>query len=140
MARATQGELLAACDELLAAAKTNAGKPDVDELRVQLEKDTGTMREARARRNVHKAAAQQSSRDLDAAVKSAKVIYSRLKHMLIALYGLSSETLVQYGLQPFRPAAPTDEQRTKRFLKKQTPTEPGVAPTRTADSQTESTS
>jgi hypothetical protein len=145
MARpATQGDFLDACDEALAAAKINAGQqPVVDDLSLQLEKEIGSMREARARRNVHKAAAQQASRDLDGAMESAKKIYSRLRHMLIALFGLSSEKLAEFGFQPFRPQPASTESKVKRFLErengKETPPENGHEPTQAARPQTDLT-
>ena len=139
MARATQGDFLNACDEALAAAKSNAGQqPVIDDLSQQLEKEIGGMREARARRNVHKAAGQQASRDLGNAMESAKKIYSRLRHLLIALFGLSSEKLAEFGLQPFRPTPVSTEQKVKRFLEKEKekPPENGHEPTQTAGPQT----
>jgi hypothetical protein len=89
---------------------------------------------------VHKAAAQQASRDFDVLMNSAKKIYSRLRHLLIALFGLSSEKLAEFGLQPFRPQPVSTEQRVKRFLEKKRPPENGVEPTRAADSQIDSAS
>lgn len=142
MARpATQSDFLDACDEALAAAKINAGQqPAVDDLSLQLEKEIGNMREARVRRNVHKAAAQQASRDSSAAMESAKRIYSRLRHLLIALFGLSSEKLAEFGFQPFRPQPASTERKVKRFLErengKETPPENGHEPTQAARPQT----
>jgi hypothetical protein len=141
MARARQGDFLHACDEILVAAKTNAGQPGVEELRLQLEKDREGLREARVRRNLHKAAAQQASRDFDDFMESAKKIYSRLRHMLIALFGLSSEKLAEFGLQPFRPQPASTESKVKRFLDKgkEKPPENGHEPTQAARPQTDFT-
>lgn len=145
MARpATQSDFLDACDEALAAAKINAGQqPVVDELSLQLEKEIGNMRQARVRRNVHKAAAQQASRDSSAAMESAQKIYSRLRHMLIALFGLSSEKLAEFGFQPFRPQPASTESRVKRFLErengKEKPPENGHEPTQAARPQADFT-
>ena len=140
MPNTTQGDFLNSCDNLLVAAKTNGGQPVVDDLRQQLERDTSGIREAQARRNVHKAAAQQASRDLDGFLESARKIYSRLRHLLIALFGLEAEKLAEFGLQPLRPPQVPLAQKLKRFLKIEKPPENGVEPTRAADSQTDSRS
>ena len=133
----SHGDFLNASDKLLAAAKPLAGPP-VEELRLELEKDTTSMREAQARRNVNKAAAQEASRDFDKALASAQKVYSRLRHLLIAMFGLSAEKLAEFGLQPFRPPQGLTEKKVKRFLKKQKPPENGQSPTQAARSETES--
>ncbi|MEA2563251.1 MAG: hypothetical protein QOH06_4755 [Acidobacteriota bacterium] len=113
----THARFLQSGDVLIAAAKVNGGQAAVvDDLRLQLEKNMAAAREAQARRNVHKAAAQQASRDFDSAMESSKKIYSRLRHSLIGLFGLDAEKLAEFGLQPFRPPQVTLRQRVKRFL------------------------
>jgi hypothetical protein len=119
----TQGDFLNACDSLLAAAKANAGESAVEELRQQLEKEAIDTREAQARRNQCRAAAQQASRDLDGSLESARKLYSRLRHLLIGLFGLDAEKLAEFGLQPFRPPQVSTEQKVKRFLEKEKPSE-----------------
>ena len=136
----THGDFLNASDKLVAAAKVNAGQAPVDDLRVQLEKDTEGIREAQARRNVHKAAAQQASRDFDIAMESARKLYSRLRHMLIGLFGLDAEKLAEFGLKPFRPPQVPLERKVKRSLEKEKPPENGQSPTQAANPQTESSS
>ena len=133
----THGDFLNASDKLLAAARPLAGPP-VEELRLELEKDTTSMREAQARRNMHKAAAQEASRDFDNALESAKKGYSRLRHLLIAMFGLSAEKLAEFGLQPFRPPQGLTEKKVELFLKRQKPPENGQSPTQAARSETES--
>ncbi len=139
MPYSTHGDFLNASDKLLVAAQANAGQAAVDDLRLKLEKDVGDAREAQARRNVHKAASQQASRDLDLAMESARKLYSRLRHMLIGLFGLSAEKLAEFGLQPFRPPQVPLERKVKRFLEREKPPENGQSPTQAANSQTEST-
>ena len=102
----TQGDLLNACDKLLATAGDIAGQPTVEELIPILEQDVLGAREAQARRNVHKAAAQQASRDLDAFLESARKVYSRLKSVLQGIYGRDSEMMVKFGFLPLRPPQP----------------------------------
>lgn len=104
MSTVTQGDFLNACDTLIAAATANADKPGVTELRVQLEANTDGVKEAQARRALHKALAQQASRDLDLYLATARQLYSRLRHVLIGLFGLRAEKLAEFGLQPLRPA------------------------------------
>lgn len=139
MPYSTHGNFLNAGDKLLAAAKGNAGQAVVDDLRLQLEKEMADAREAQARRNVHKAGAQQASRDFDSAMESARKLYSRLRHTLIGLFGLSAEKLAEFGLQPFRPPQVPLVQKVKRNLEKEKPPENGQSPTQAARSQTEST-
>ena len=134
-----QGDFLNACDALLAAAKANAGESSVDDLRQQLEKETAVARESQARRNLHRAAAQQASRDLDGSLEAARKLYSRLRHLLIGLFGMDAEKLAEFGLQPFRPPQVSTEQKVKRFLKKEKPPANGQSPTQAARFQTEST-
>ena len=140
MATVTQGDFLNACDKALAAAAANAGQPAVDDLRLQLEKKTSGIRESQSRRNLHKFQAQQASRDLEDNLDSARELYSRLRHLLIALFGLDAEKLAEFGLQPFRGQKITLEQKAKRLeSRKQKPPENGQSPTQAAHSQTEST-
>lgn len=135
----SQGDFLNACDKLLTAAKANAGQAVVDDLSLQLEKDADGAKEAQARRNLHRAAAQKASRDLDGFMESARKIYSRLRHLLIGVFGLDAEKLAEFGLQPFRPPQVTTEKKVELFLKKQKPPENGQSPTQAARPQTEST-
>ncbi len=140
MAKTTQGDFLNACDALLAAAAINGGEA-ANELRLQLETDTAGARDAQARRNGHRAQAQQASRDLEAFLASARVTYSRLRHMLIALFGLRSEKLVEFGIQPLRPvqkAKVKDEPLPPPVEMRKSPME-GQSPSQAANSQTEST-
>jgi hypothetical protein len=143
MAKVTQGDFLNACDSLLVAAKANAGQPAVEDLRLQLEKDAGGAKEAQARRNLHRSQAQQASRDLDGFLDSAREIYSRLRHILIGLFGLDAEKLAEFGLKPFRPTTVSTEVKVKRFLEKEEKEKPpvkGQSPTQAANPQTESSS
>ena len=138
MATTTQGDFLNACDKVVAAATANAGQPGVDDLRAQLQKDSSGIREAQARRNLHKAQAQQASRDLDEAMDSAREIYSRLRHLLIGLFGVDAEKLVEFGWKPLRPPQIPLEQKAKRLEAKKKPPENGQSPTQAASPQTES--
>jgi hypothetical protein len=123
----TQGGFLNACDTLLVAAEANAEEPGVEDLRLQLKSDSEGAREAQSRRARHKWLAQQASRDLDQYLASARLVYSRLRHVLIGRYGLRSEKLAEFGLQPLRPAQKA----------KETPPEIGRTPTQAATPETQ---
>ncbi len=140
MATVTQGDFLNACDTLLAAALHNGGEA-ANELRLQLETETVGAKEAQARRNLHRAQAQQASRDLDGFLRSARVIYSRLHHMLIALFGLRAEKLAEYGFKPLRPVlkAKIKEEPLPPPLEMNKLPVVGQSPNQAAHSQTEST-
>ena len=141
MPYSTHGDFLNASDKLLAAARANAGQSAVDDLRLQLEKEMTDAREAQARRNVHKAAMQEASRDFDRAMESARKLYSRLRRMVQGLFGISAEKLAEFGFKPFRPVPVSTEKRVQRFLEKEEKEKPpvkGQSPTQAANSQTES--
>lgn len=138
MPNASQGDFLNACDKLLKAARANPGEPTLEELRLQLETDTEGAREAQARRNLHKAAAQQASRDLEGFLSSGRAVYSRLRSMLIGVFGQKAEKLAEFGLRVFRPPQVPVETKAARARSKKKPPENGVEPTRAADSQTDS--
>ena len=144
MGTTTQGDFLNACDKLLATAGDVVGQPTVEELLPLLGQDVLGARDAQARRNVSKAAAQQASRDLDAYLASARRGYSRLKAVLQGVFGKDAEKMVEFGFQPFRPSLllpkkpPVEEMREGEKMEK--PPENGQSPTQAAHSQTDSAS
>jgi hypothetical protein len=144
MPNVRQGDFLNASDKLIVAAKANPGEPKVDELRQELEQDMAGAREAQSRRDFYKAAGQQASRDLDGYLASARVIYSRLRHLLIGVFGLRAEKLAEFGLKVLRPPQVTPDKvelnQNSRSKNKKKPSESGMEPTRTADSQIDSAS
>jgi hypothetical protein len=140
MSKVTQGDFLNACDAMLAAALVNAGEEAV-ELRLQLETNTAGAKEAQARRNFHRAEAQQASRDLDGFIRAGRVIYSRLRHLLIGLFGPRAEKLVEFGIKPLRPVlkAKVKEEPVPPPLEMNKPPVVSQSLTQAAHSQTEST-
>lgn len=138
MPNTTQGDFLNACDKLLTATQANPGEPKVEELRLQLQMDTEGAREAQARRNLHRAAAQQASRDLDGFLSSGRAVYSRLRSILTGVFGLKAEKLAEFGLRVYRPPQVSAEKKAERARNEKKPPENGVEPTRAADSQTDS--
>ena len=139
MSKVTHGDFLNACDKMIVAAEANPGEP-VDGLRVHLESDAEGIREAQSRRSFHWSEAQKASRDLDKFLVSARQIYSRLRHLLIALFGLRAEELVKYGVQPLRPPRVKAEPTPSPVEDNKKPPEKGQTPTQAAHSQTESSS
>lgn len=79
--------------------------------------------EAQDRQKQFKAQSQQATRDLEDALARGKEMYSRLRAGVVMHYTATSEKLVEFGLQPRRPAV-----RVK--VKPTTPedTEPGPNP------------
>lgn len=136
----TQGDFLNACDKLLATADDVVGQPTVEELVPVLGLDVMGAREAQARRNVSKAAAQQASRDLDAYLASARKSYSRLRSVLQGIFGKDSEMMVKFGFQPLRPTQPQPSKPPVEVGEMEKPPETGQSPTQAADSQTDSAS
>lgn len=106
---AAQADHLKRWDVALAAAETNAGEPGIDDIRFDLDEATTEARAAIARQASLKFQLQQTSRDLDAAMAAGKSAYSRLVLVVKGRYGLKSEKLVEYGIQPLRPAAKPKE-------------------------------
>ena len=60
--------------------------------------------EAQDRQKLFKALAQQATRDLEDALARGKEMYSRLRAGVVMHYTATSEKLVEFGLQPRRPA------------------------------------
>lgn len=142
MPNEAQADHLKRWDMALAAGVANAEEPGVDDLRVQLQTAADGARSKIARRNLLKYQLQQTSRELREIMSTGKAVFSRLVHVVKGRYGPESEKVVEWGIQPRRPAQVTMEQKVERFLEKQKekPSEPGVAPAQTADSQTVSRS
>lgn len=60
-------------------------------------------REAKQRQLALRAAAQQASRDLEAALERARDYEARLHQGILGKYGRKSEKLIEFGLSPRRP-------------------------------------
>ena len=136
----TQGDFLNACDKVLATAGDVAGQPTVEELIPLLEQDVVGAKDAQARRNVHKAASQQASRDLDAYLVSARKTYSRLRSVLQGIFGKDSEMMVKFGFGVLRPPQLQPKKPPVEVGEMEKPPENGQSPTQAAHSQTDSAS
>ncbi|HEX6865005.1 MAG TPA: hypothetical protein VF414_19395, partial [Thermoanaerobaculia bacterium] len=78
---------------------------------------------------------------LNAYMSSAKQVYSRLRHFLIALFGVKAEKLAEFGFKVFRgPQMTVEEKYEHSQNRKKRPPENGVEPTRAANSQIDSAS
>jgi hypothetical protein len=145
MARQAQAEHLKKWDMALAGAEANAGEPGVEDLKVELGTAAEGARAKLARKNQLEYQLQQTFRELDEIMSIGKKTYARLVRVIKGRFGRDSEKLREWGVQPERPPQVSLVQKVTRFLERkekenEKPSEPGVAPARTADSQTESTS
>jgi len=98
----------------LAAAATN-NIQDLSAVRAALEtlqQALGEIRELSIRQTELRAAAQQATRDLEAAKERANRAAMQVSQGVLAAYGSKSEKLTEYGLHPWRPrrrtSAPED--------------------------------
>ena len=107
MPKESYGDHMSAWDKLAASLENNS--EDLGYLRRELAilKEALTeAREAKHRQIMLRAASQQASRDLDAAMEKANEIAVRLHKGILTQYGYRSEKLVEFGLRPWRPRRP----------------------------------
>ncbi|HEX6863031.1 MAG TPA: hypothetical protein VF414_09465 [Thermoanaerobaculia bacterium] len=80
--------------------------------RVQLEAVLVRVEEAKQRQKFHQFQFQQASRDLDAAIAEGRVLHTKIRNFIRAIFGLLSEKLVEFKLKPRRRA--TGESKKKK--------------------------
>ena len=97
--------------------------------RVQLEAVVVRVEEAKQRQKFHQFQFQQASRDLDAAIAEGRVLHTKIRTFVRAIYGLVSEKLVEFKLQPRRPRATSESKKEKPAG--EGPTQPQPAPSET---------
>lgn len=107
MPKESYGNHMFGWDRLAATAEDNVQdlghmSQEIDILKEAL----AEAREAKHRQTVLRAAAQQASRDLDAAMEKANEVAVRLNRGILSRYGTRSEKLVEFGLRPWRPRRP----------------------------------
>ena len=107
MPKESYGEHMFAWDKLATSMENNSKdlghmQREIDILKEALQE----AREAKHRQLVLRAAAQQASRDLDAAMEKANEVAVRLNKGILSQYGHRSEKLVEFGLRPWRPRRP----------------------------------
>ncbi len=135
-----QTDHLGRWDTALAAGAINDTEPGTVDLVIALGTATAGAKECIARRATLKYQLQQNTRDLEEFMADGKEAYSRLVLVVKGRYGPKAEQVVQWGVQPRRPAQkskleppPLEEGGMKK------PPEKGQSPTQAAHSQTEST-
>jgi hypothetical protein len=107
MSKKSLGTHLMVWDKLATTVKNNASELPGLQPSVEVLKDaTAQVREAKLRQVTLRAAAQQASRDLEAAMEKASEAEVRLNRGLLSAYGYKSEKLVEFGLRPWRPRRP----------------------------------
>lgn len=104
MPKESYGDHMYAWDKLAASLENNSEafghlRRELDVLKEALQE----AREAKHRQLVLRAASQQASRDLDAAMEKANEMAVRLNKGILSQYGHRSEKLVEFGLRPWRP-------------------------------------
>jgi hypothetical protein len=100
--KTNQGNILKRADLLVDSLNGSELEPTVAELVGELTKARGDAKDALARRALSDSQSQQASRDLDAAVGSINVLYSRLRRIMQGVHGVRAEKLTEFGFQPLR--------------------------------------
>lgn len=95
--------------------------------RVQLEAVVVRVEEAKQRQKFHQFQFQQASRDLEAAIAEGRVLHTKIRTFVRAIYGLVSEKLVEFKLQPRRAAARAATESKKKKPAEEGPTQPQPA-------------
>ena len=98
--------------------------------RVQLEAVVVRVEEAKQRQKFHQFQFQQATRDLDAAIAEGRVLHTKIRTFVRAIYGLVSEKLVEFKLKPRRRARAASESK-KEKPAGEGPTQPQPAPSET---------
>lgn len=138
MASTSRAGLLGECRTTIAVVELNAA--DLEHAQTDRELLAATVAgidEANVRQKHHKSQFQQASRDLEQLTLAARDLLLRLKNAVRAKYGMASEKLAEFGLNPRRSNRSTQVVVQTEAVKK--PSEPGPNPTQTADSGTEAT-
>jgi hypothetical protein len=93
--------------------------------RMLLEGELVSAEQAKLRQKYHQAKFQQATRDLEDAIDKGRVLHTKIRNFIRAVYGLTSEKLVEFKLQPRR--------------SKKKPSQTGPTPTETAAPETDGT-
>ena len=132
MATNSRADLLKECRTTITVVELNVA--DLEHAQGDREMLAGTVAqidEADVRQKHHKFQFQQASRDLERLTALARDLLLRLKNAVRAKYGMSSEKLAEFGLNPRRSTRPP--------ASKETPPEAVLTPPQTADSGTDGT-
>lgn len=107
MSKESLGHHLWVWEKLAATVEHNAGDlPAAQEYVAILRAAVAEALEAKQRQLALHAAAQQASRDLEAALEKGRDMEARLNRGVFAAYGRKSPKLVEFGLSPRKPTGP----------------------------------
>lgn len=130
MATTSQADFVAEWRYTIARVDANAVElAPAQNDRVQLEAVVGRIEEAKQRQKFHQFQYQQASRDLDAAIAEGRVLHTKIRTFVRAIYGLVSEKLVEFKLQPRRARAATESKKKKPAEEGSTPPQPATPET-----------
>jgi len=93
--------------------------------RYHLENVLLTAEEAKQRQKYHESRFHQATRDVELAIDAGRAVHTKTRNFIRAFYGLQSEKLVEFKLQPRR--------------SKKKPPQPGPTPPETAAPETDGT-
>ena len=103
MPRDTFGALMGAGDHLLVTIQANsADLGHLEETRLQLAASMEVARAVSVRQDAVRSLFQQATRDLDKAMSDTQELITRLRNGIRTKYGLRSEKLAEFGMQPRR--------------------------------------
>ena len=103
MPRDTFAALMGAGDHLLVSVQANsADLAHLEETRLQLGSSMDVAKTVSIRQDAAKALVQQSTRDLEKAMADTQELVTRLRNGVRTQYGLRSEKLTEFGMQPRR--------------------------------------
>jgi hypothetical protein len=103
MPRDTLLALIGTGDHLLATVQANsADLAHLEETRLQLATSIGVARAVSIRQDTAKALVQQATRDLEKSMADTQELVTRLRNGVRTQYGLRSEKLTEFGMQPRR--------------------------------------
>lgn len=132
MATTSQADFVAEWRYTIARVDANAVEmAPAQNDRVQLEAVVVRIEEAKQRQKFHQFQFQQASRDLEAAIAEGRVLHTKIRTFVRAIYGLVSEKLVEFKLQPRRAVRAATESKKKK------PAEEGSTPPQPATPETD---
>ena len=103
MPRDTFAALMGTGDHLLTTVQANsADLAHLEETRLQLAGSMDLARAVSVRQDTAKALVQQATRDLEKAMADTQELVTRLRNGVRTQYGLRSEKLTEFGMQPRR--------------------------------------
>ena len=103
MPRDTFVALMGAGDHLLVTVQANsADLAHLEETRLQLATSIDVARAVSVRHDTAKALVQQATRDLEKSMADTQELVTRLRNGVRTQYGLRSEKLTEFGMQPRR--------------------------------------